>query len=75
MFAAFIVQMVIAIAMAVVAYALQPKPKAPPGQKAQDITSPTTDAGSPMQVVFGRLRVRNPNTLGFGGDYTTEIKK
>lgn len=74
MFAVF-VQIIIAVVMAVIAYALQPKPKAPPGQKAQDITSPTTDAGLPMQVVFGRMRIRNPNTLGFGGDYTTEIKK
>ena len=59
----------------VLSYALQPKAKAPQGQKAQDITSPTTDAGTPLQVVFGRITLRNPNTLGYGGDYTQDIKK
>lgn len=75
MWPVWVVQIIIAVVMAVVAYALTPKPKAPPGQKAQDITSPTTDAGTPIQVVFGRMRVRNPNTLGYGGDHTQEIKK
>lgn len=62
-------------AMAVISYLMAPRPKAPPGQKAQDITSPTTDAGIPIQVVFGRMKVRNPNTLGYGGDRTEDIKK
>lgn len=75
MWPAWVVQLIIAIVVAVISYALTPKPKTPAGQKAQDITSPTTDAGSPIQVVFGRMKVRNPNVLGYGGDYTTEIKK
>lgn len=75
MWPAWVIQVIIAIVMAVVAYALTPKPKTPPGQKAQDVTSPTTDAGTPIQVVFGRMRVRNPNVLAYGGDRTAEIKK
>jgi hypothetical protein len=75
MWPVWVIQVIIAIVTAVVAYALTPKPKAPPGQKAQDVTSPTLDAGTPLQVVFGRIRVRNPNTLYYGGDRTTEIKK
>lgn len=71
----FVVQGLVMLLALVLSYALQPKPKAPPGQRAQDITSPTTDAGTPLQVVFGRLTLRNPNTLGYGGDYTKEIKK
>lgn len=63
------------IALSLLAYSLQPKPKAPKGPKAQDITSPTLDAGSPLQKVFGRMRARNPNTLYYGGDRTEEIKK
>lgn len=66
---------VVSIALSFAAYALQPKPKAPAAPKAQDITSPTLDAGTPLQVVFGRIRLRNPNTLYYGGDRTTEIKK
>lgn len=75
MWPVWVVQIIIAVVMAVVAYALTPKPKAPPGAKAQDVTSPTVDAGAPLQVVFGRIRIRNPNTLAYGGDRTTEIKK
>lgn len=75
MWPVWVVQIVIAIVMAAVAYALTPRPKQPAGAKAQDVTSPTLDAGTPLQVVFGRKRIRNPNTLYFGGDRTTEIKK
>lgn len=71
----FAVQLVVVIALSFLAYALQPKPKPPAAPKAQDITSPTLDAGTPLQVVFGRMRLRNPNTLFYGGDRTTEIKK
>lgn len=75
MWPAWVVQIIIAVVFAAVAYALQPKPKAQQGQKAQDITSPQVDAGAVVQVVFGRMRVRNPNTLAYGGDHTSEIKK
>lgn len=70
-----IIQGLILLVAMVLSYALQPKPKAPQGQRAQDITSPTTDAGTPLQVVFGRLTLRNPNTLGYGGDHTQDIRK
>lgn len=75
MWVAFMYQVIIAVVLAVIAYALTPKPKAPPGAKAQTVTSPTVDAGANLQVVFGRIRIRNPNTLFYGGDRTTEIKK
>lgn len=71
----FVVQIIVAVALSYLAYALQPKPKAPSAPKAQDITSPTLDAGTPIQKVFGRMRIRNPNTLYYGGDRTEEIKK
>lgn len=75
MWAAIAYQIIAAIVLAAISYALMPKQKAPPGAKAQNITSPTVDAGSPIQVVFGRMRVRNPNVLWYGGDRTEEIKK
>lgn len=75
MFAAFVVQLIVSLVIAAISYALTPKPKAAAGQKAQDVTSPTLDAGAPLQVVFGRMRIKNPNTLAYGGDRTTEIKK
>jgi len=71
----FVVQIIVAVALSYLAYTLQAKPKAPSAPKAQDITSPTLDAGTPLQKVFGRMRVRNPNTLYYGGDRTEEIRK
>lgn len=71
----FAISIIVSIALSFAAYALQPKPKAPSAPKAQDITSPTLDAGTPLQVIFGRMRARNPNTLYYGGDRTEEIKK
>lgn len=71
----FVVQIIVAIALSYLAYTMQPKPKAPGAPKAQDITSPTLDAGAPIQKVFGRMRIRNPNTLYYGGDRTEEVKK
>lgn len=71
----FVVQIVVAVALSYLAYALTPKPKAPSAPKAQDITSPTLDAGTPLQVPFGRIKLKNPNTLYYGGDRTTEIRK
>ena len=66
---------VMALVSAAISYALQKKPTTPPPSPAEAITSPTLDAGTPLQVVFGRKRVRNPNTLYYGGDRTEEIKK
>lgn len=63
------------IVSAAISYALAPKPKNPQPPAAQTITSPQLDAGTPTQVVFGRMRVRNPNTLDYGGDRTVEIKR
>lgn len=69
-------QVVIALVAAFAAYALSPKPKQQTNSlKPQDITTPTVTAGQPIQVVFGRVRIRNPNILWFGNQSTTQIKK
>jgi len=66
---------VVALASSLISYALQRAPKAAAAPAAETVTSPSLDAGTPLQVVFGRKRIRNPNTLYYGGDRTTEIKK
>jgi hypothetical protein len=58
-----------------ISYALAPKPKKGQPPSAQSITSPTVDYGTPVQKPFGKLRLRNPNTVDSGGDRTQEIKK
>lgn len=63
------------IVSAVISYALAPKQKSPQPPTAQTITSPQVDAGTPIAKPFGRLRMRGPNTLWFGGKRTVEIKR
>ena len=69
------VQIIIAVVMAVLAYALSPKPKGPQTPKAQDLQSPTVDAGRAIPVVFGRVRVKSPNLLWMGGQRSKAIRK
>lgn len=69
-------QVVIAIVAAFAAYALTPKPKTSTNTlKPQDITAPTVTAGQPIQVVFGRVRIRNPNVLWYGNQKSVAIEK
>ena len=70
------VQIIVAIAMAVLSYALTPKAKTKTNTlKPQEVTVPTVTAGSPVQVVFGRVRVRNPNILWYGNQSSSAIRK
>lgn len=66
---------IIAIGLAVLSYALMPKPPAPPRQKAQDVQTPTIDAGRPIPVLFGRMRIKAPGVLTYGGQHNQEVKK
>lgn len=70
----FLIQLIIAIIMAVLAYALAPKPKTPKPEFQKEIETPTADAGRPVNVVFGDLMVKSPNCLGYW-DTETKIKK
>lgn len=71
------VQLIIAIVMLVVSYAIAPRPKQQKTNalKPQDVTTPTVSAGSPIQVVFGRVRVKNPNVLFIGPQRSVGIYK
>lgn len=62
----FLIQLFVAIAIAVISYALMPKPKTAKPAAAQDLESPTTDAGRELPVVFGRVEVTGVNILWFG---------
>ncbi|MDC8804207.1 hypothetical protein PRZ61_12220 [Halomonas pacifica] len=62
----FLVQVAVAIVLAVVSYLLAPKPKAPKGQEFRDIEAPTAEAGRPIPVVFGEGTIKSPNTLWYG---------
>ncbi len=61
----WLIQLVIAIALAVISYALAPKPKKQKPPASQDQEDPTSEAGRPIPVVFGTMNVTGVNVLYF----------
>ncbi|WOK01463.1 hypothetical protein [Pseudomonas phage UF_RH7] len=68
------VQVIIAVVMMVASYLLTPRPKTPEN-KPQVLEAPTVSAGRAIPVPFGRVRVKSPNVLYFGGQRNEEIKR
>lgn len=68
----FLVQLAIGIALSFIGYLLAPKPKAPKPPAAQDMESPTAEAGRPIPVVFGSLTVQSLNNLGYWDKQTIQ---
>ena len=68
-------QLAFAIVMAVISYALQPRPKMPVPAAATEMDNPTASAGTPLPVVFGTMTVKSANFLGYwakeGHEYDT----
>lgn len=68
---AFLIAIVVAIVLAVVAYMLMPKPKTNTPDMARDLEAPTSEAGRPVPVVFGDITIKSPNCLWYGQVQTT----
>jgi hypothetical protein len=63
---AWFIPLLIGIALSVVSYLLQPKPKQPKPPAASDLESPTAEAGRPIPVIFGTMTIKGVNTLWYG---------
>lgn len=70
----FLIQLAIAVVLAVLSYMFMPRPKSPTPDSSQELEQPQADAGMPMQVVFGTKIVKSPNAL-WTGDVQTTIQK
>lgn len=66
------VPFLIGIAVSVVAYLLIPKPKLPKPPAVRDLENPVAEAGKPIPVVFGSMRVKGLNILWFGNKHYIE---
>lgn len=73
-FVNFLIQVAIAIVIALIAYALAPKPKAATPDMSRDLEAPTSEAGRPVNVIFGEGTVKSPNCL-WSGNAQTRIQK
>ena len=63
---AWLVPLLIGLALNIVSYLLMPKPKSAKPEAAKDMDDPTAEAGREMMVVFGEVTVKSPNCLWFG---------
>lgn len=70
----FLIQLAIAIVVAVIAYSLMPKPKQAKPPAVADFESPTADAGRPVPVIFGKVTVKGLNILGYWDVQTVEFE-
>jgi hypothetical protein len=66
MFFDILIPLLIGLALNIVSYIIAPKPKAPKPEAAQDLQAPTADAGRPVPVAFGTIRVSGTNCLWYG---------
>lgn len=62
---AFFLNLIVALALMIVAYLIMPKPKVDSG-KTQDLENPTAEAGKPLPVLFGTMTIKGLNVLWFG---------
>ena len=63
---AFLIPLLIGIALNIVAYLLAPKPKAAKPDAAKEMEGPTAEAGREVCVPFGTILVKSPNALWWG---------
>lgn len=72
----WVIQLIISIVVAVVAYLISPKPKTPKPTAARDFDNPTAEAGRPCTVLFGDVLIKGGNILWYGDkgrrDYTVK---
>lgn len=60
----WLAQLLIAVALQVLAVVLTPKPKGPKPEAVQQAESPTADADRPIPVLFGTGLMKETNILG-----------
>lgn len=68
-----LVQILVAVAMMVLSYVLAPKQKQTKNETSQG-DKPTASAGKPIPVVFGTLRITDPNCLWYGDSHFIKSK-
>lgn len=68
------IQVIIAIVMALLSYALMPRPKPAKPDASAGLDAPTAEAGKPVCVVFGTVTIQDPNCLWYGDVSTTTQK-
>lgn len=53
----------VSVALSIVSYLLQPKPKKAQPERTKDLETPTADRGRPIPVVFGTVNITGANVI------------
>lgn len=69
------IMMLVSLALNVIAYLLQPKPKTSQPASTEDMEDPTAEAGRPIPVLFGTMTIKGTNILWYGEKQVTTYKK
>lgn len=67
---AWFIQLLIGLALNIVAYLIMPKPKQDQPAEVKDLEDPTAEAGRPLPVVFGSVLVKGLNVMDFSDKQT-----
>lgn len=67
---AWFVQLLIGLALNIVAYLIMPKPKQDQPAEVKDLEDPTAEAGRPLPVVFGSVLVKGLNVMDYSDKQT-----
>lgn len=71
---AFLIPLLVGIALNIIAYLIMPKPKQAKPEAAKEMDSPTAEAGREIPVVFGTMLIKDPNCLDFCDKYVREYE-
>lgn len=63
--AGFFLQLLVGVALMVIAFLIMPKPKQEQPAASRDLDNPTAEAGRPIPVVFGTMMVKGGNVIDY----------
>lgn len=63
--AGFFTQLLVGVALMVLAFLIMPKPKQEKPEASRDLENPTAEAGRPIPVVFGTIEVKGGNVIDY----------
>jgi len=70
----WLVQLLVAVALNILAAVLTPKPKGPKPEAVEQAENPTAEAGRPIPKAWGSPRVSETNVIGFWDKSSRQYK-
>lgn len=71
---AWVIAVIVNVALSLLAMVITPRPKGPKPEAAQQADNPTAEAGVPIFWLRGSARVSAPNVLGFWDKATRQYQ-